>query len=135
MLLVLLSFGFFSCEERKVGNMPETPETKQVEKKPEPKGGEYSVQPLVMTGAKGSFKILPKAGYKINVEYPWKMKPGEKGVSVEDIKLDEKKAILELKIPKSLEKSTLSINASFSVCNDDKCMIYRDEKLKVAQAP
>jgi len=87
-----------------------------------------------------TFEIRPADGLKINREYPvWSLQLDDSNpIEMEkrsfdrnDFDLDEGKAAATttLTIPESGEK-TLSGTANFSVCNDERCHVLRDEPVR-----
>lgn len=91
--------------------------------------------------------VVPGANLKINLEYPWKITFEEvEGLSLgttvlnrEALQLTEARATIPLEVTAE-EAGDYTLNAvgNFSVCNDDRCDILRDEALqftvKVQQA-
>lgn len=123
---------FVGCQERTVGIAKKSTAIEPKSSAPKNKGGEFRTTAI----SANTFAITPKSGFKINVEYPWKMASLEGGVDVGEIKLDDGKATIGIKIPKEMDpKKDLKVKGSFSVCNDEKCLIYRDEELTLKQAP
>ncbi|RDV39114.1 hypothetical protein DV096_00650 [Bradymonadaceae bacterium TMQ3] len=91
--------------------------------------------------------VVPGANLKINLEYPWKitfeevegLQLGTTVLNREALQLSEARATIPLEV--SAEQPgdyTLNAVGNFSVCNDDRCDILRDEALqftvKVQQA-
>jgi hypothetical protein len=82
-------------------------------------------------------EITPKAGYKMNVEFPVKVKLTKKdGIKAKpqfglaDAELSEK--MLRFKVPYTAEKAgqiDIESLADFSVCNAQSCKLVRGEKI------
>ena len=133
--LAAICFLFLvGCQERQVGTPTKSTATGTQKIAPKSKGGEFRVLSVV---SDNTFAITPKPGFKINVEYPWKMAALDGDVKVGEIKLDEKKATIGIQLPKEMvdQKKDFKVKGSFSVCNDEKCLIYTDEELKLTQVP
>ncbi len=138
----LLKFGVFlicialcfGCEERKVGTAVKStakgPGETEIKATSKSEGGQFRTSVI----SSSAFTITPKSGFKINLEYPWKMSALSPGVNVGEIKLDEETATIGIELPKETleQKKDFKIKGSFSVCNDEKCLIYRDEEIKLS---
>lgn len=136
--ILLLSF---SCSERKVSSPTKKADSVAPTKAGEPpppknqesESKEYKVVAMQAGAEKATFKIIPNPGFKINVDFPWKFKFNEKQVTPlnsENIKLDEKSANITLPLINPATGPLEGIG-NFSVCNDEKCLIYRDETLQI----
>lgn len=83
--------------------------------------------------------VVPGPNLKINLEYPWKIEFEEvEGLSLattllkrEALSLSEERATIPLDISaEAAGDYTLNARGNFSVCNDDRCDILRDEALQ-----
>ena len=88
--------------------------------------------------AKVELAITPADGLKINKDFPWSLEfsetPGvqlaQKSISKAQIDLDDSKATIPVMLEASAAGAhTLEASADFSVCNDTKCYVIRDERL------
>jgi hypothetical protein len=82
--------------------------------------------------------ITPGDGLKINKEFPWKfefsapegVQLAQKQVAGAQIDLAESKATIPMHLEASQAgKHSLDATADFSVCNDTKCWVIRDQKV------
>ena len=99
--------------------------------------------PDVHVGEEGKLqvRITPGTGFKINKEYPWKIKvDGTELVSVSNTEFDKTKftlsdSVAEFSVDCQAEAAgdhKLSATANFSVCNDNVCKNFRDEPIEIA---
>lgn len=132
--------------------MPGCKETRQIDTKnasaqsPEPStksaDKKYSVEVPAAQEGGAHFAVKPASGFKINLEYPWKVEfkttqHGELTRNVvkrgDGITLDESEARVDVPLDfKGGESTTVEAVASFSVCNDDVCKNYRDEPMMLS---
>lgn len=106
--------------------------------------GRYSVvspKSAVEVGKTGTinFAVKPSGGLKINHDFPWKVTfEDAEGVEIASRTVGGSKIELaddEATIPVQLRANTagehrLAATGSFSVCNDTKCYVMRDEKVE-----
>lgn len=99
--------------------------------------------PAAKAGSKAEMKVVIKAatGYKWNMEYPaaFKVATVPAGVKLDKAEFEtaafqakEKGPEATLAIPfEAVSPGTASLEgtANFSVCNDDACLVYRNEKV------
>lgn len=125
-------------------------ETRQVDTKassdaPEPlvksAGKKYSVVVPEAATETPHFEVKPASGFKINLEYPWKVefKSASKGelsktiVKKDDgIALDESRARIDVPFKAAPGAVEVEAVASFSVCNENVCKNYRDEPIMLS---
>lgn len=99
------------------------------------------------TASQVDLGVVPGANLKINLEYPWKitfeevegLRLGTTVLNREALQLSEARATIPLEVTAEQPGDyTLNAVGNFSVCNDDRCDILRDEALqftvKVQQA-
>jgi hypothetical protein len=96
--------------------------------------------PQLQAGAEESVQVVirPGRGLKINEDFPWQFRFSavdglglqETTVSQDGIRLEEMAATIALPLGE-LRPGTYTIEATgnFSVCNDDRCDILRNERL------
>lgn len=94
------------------------------------------------TTATGQLVLTPKAPFKCNLEYPYKLKltaPG--GVALEkaevtkpDMSVDAKQVAIPVKYTVPEQQQELEGQLAFSVCTDDKCLIERVQLKMTTQA-
>lgn len=92
---------------------------------------------------KATLKITPKAGFKINTEYPWKAAlTAPEGITLKSAafgkdtwSLDNKAASLEIPVQASAAgEKTIEGKLNFSICDDSRCEVFRDEAVKIKVA-
>jgi hypothetical protein len=103
----------------------------------------YEIAPVSVQGTVGQEVELPiviqaRPGYKVNKDFPWRFvlesTPSLTAVTGEltatDVDLQELKAVIpaRVKVAQSGEH-TGEVTANFSICNDDVCKFYRNEKI------
>ncbi|RAL23694.1 hypothetical protein DL240_05920 [Lujinxingia litoralis] len=108
------------------------------------RAGNYRVEapaaPLTV-GAESTAElaVVPGPNLKINLEYPWKIEFEEvEGLTMattllnrQALQLSEERATIPLRLtPSAAGEYTLKARGNFSVCNDDRCDILRDEALQ-----
>lgn len=116
------------------------------------RAGNYRVESpaeAIVAGAASevALAVVPGPNLKINLEYPWKITFEEvEGLSLattllnrDALQLTEERALIPLEVTaEQAGDYTLDAVGNFSVCNDDRCDILRDEALqftvKVRQA-
>lgn len=85
------------------------------------------------------FQVKPASGLKINHEYPWKVtfegaeavEVASKTVGRSQIELEDDAATIPVQLRANAEGThTLAAKGSFSVCNDTKCWVMRDESVE-----
>jgi hypothetical protein len=94
------------------------------------------------------FEVKPASGLKINHDYPWKVsfesaegvEIASKTVGGSKIELADEAATIPVQLRASAAgEHKLAARGSFSVCNDTKCYVMRDEavefELAAADAP
>ncbi len=104
-------------------------------------GKKYSLEIPETLGETPHFAVKPASGFKINLEYPWKVefkaaKNAELARTVvkrdDGIALDESRARIDVPVSASRESVEVEAIASFSVCNENVCKNYRDEPIKLS---
>jgi len=103
----------------------------------------YTIPAITVEAALGAEVEVPvviksKPGFKINKEFPWRFEVHSEGeiesvrseFNAEDIELSEHEA----RVPASIKVSQPgshegTIIGNFSICNDDICKFYRNEKI------
>ena len=85
--------------------------------------------------------VTPVEGFKINKRFQWSFDfhphdaidvPVSK-VAMEGVTLDDARATVPLNVTaKSAGEHTLSATANFSICNEDKCELYRSHEITFA---
>lgn len=85
------------------------------------------------------FAVKPSGGLKINHDYPWKVtfedvegvEIASKTVGSSKIELADEQATIPVQLrANAAGNHKLSATGSFSVCNDTKCYVMRDEKVE-----
>lgn len=154
-IFALFVVAIAGCDQQKSGPVAESPqdgepeakttqEAPPSEPKPTPKtdalyesaGPDQPVTVAESTEVK--LQIRPAEGFKINKRFSWKFDfESNDGVDVETasvgkdaIELEESGASIPVKIKaKTAGDHRLVATADFSVCNDSKCELYRDESV------
>lgn len=143
MLLSLVKLT--ACDQPKSGPVqPEAIEpTQAVAQKTATTGDLFSAQGPQTSVAVGSatpieLSVTPSAGFKINKLYTWSFEfhPNDAvdfastSVKMDGITLDDARATIPLSVTaKRAGDHVLTATANFSVCNDDKCELYRDREV------
>lgn len=141
------------CDQQKSGPVATSPEANTnaaaLEQTPSPAGTElfatvgHGAAIPIGTAADVEFGITPSDGFKINKEYPWSFEfhPHDavqftsSSIAMESLKLDDARATIPAKITASKPgEHTLTATGNFSVCNDDKCELYRNREVTFKMA-
>ena len=139
-ILVTSSLALSACKEtreidtRSASSEAPEPLVKSAAKK-------YSVEIPETLGVEPHFSVKPASGFKINLEYPWKVE-FKKATNAElerklvkrddGITLDEARARIDVPVSESGENVEVEAIASFSVCNENVCKNYRDEPIMLS---
>ncbi len=100
-----------------------------------------AVTVAVGSKAEGAITITPASGYKINEMYPWSvdLKGGENLTVAESLKKDawslskEKASVTFPVEAKAAGEGELTASVKFSICNEEKCELFKkDVSIKVA---
>lgn len=102
----------------------------------------YTVEPIVVSGRSGEDVEVPvvirsNPGFKINKDFPWKIKvPSTEALLAESAELDssainlgetEARGVVRVKPTAGTHQG--KVIADFSICNDDVCKFYRDTEI------
>ncbi len=89
----------------------------------------------------GQLVLTPKAPFKCNMEYPYKLKVSAASVELAkaeivkpDIAVDTKQVTVPVEYKMPTEPQAIDALLAFSVCTDDKCLIERTQLKLTAQA-
>lgn len=102
----------------------------------------YTVEPIVVNGKTGEDVEVPvvirsNPGFKINKDFPWKIKvPSSEQLLAESAELDasaielgETQARGVVRVKPTAGTHQGKVIADFSICNDDVCKFYRDTEI------
>lgn len=141
-LLAILFIGLVGCEREELDATAQ-PAEPAAEAVAVDKSDQYTVQVLEGELGVGDFEtllvqVLPGPGLEINLEFPWAVRLGQvEGLEFEaaEIKRDELDLTVErAQLPVKLKADQAGVyeveaRADFSVCNEERCDILRDEPL------
>lgn len=90
----------------------------------------------------GRLLLTPKAPFKCNLEYPYKLKVeapavvelANKEITKPQMKVDAKQVSIPVAYKMPTDAQTIDGHLAFSVCTDDKCLIERIQLKMTAQA-
>lgn len=90
---------------------------------------------------KGQLVLTPKAPFKCNLEYPYKLKVSAQNVALvkpeitkPEIAVDAKQVVIPVEYTMPSEAQEIDGHLAFSVCTDDKCLIERTQLKLTARA-
>ena len=90
---------------------------------------------------KGELVLIPKAPFKCNIEYPYKLKVTAQAVGLTkaevtkpDIAVDAKRVVIPVTYTMPASPQVIDGHLAFSVCTDDKCLIERTQLKMTTQA-
>lgn len=102
----------------------------------------YTVEPIVVSGKSGEDVEVPvvirsNPGFKINKDFPWKIKvPSSEALLADSAELDassielgETQARGVVRVKPTAGTHQGKVIADFSICNDDVCKFYRDTEI------
>lgn len=97
----------------------------------------YPTQENKSGAIKQSIKIIAKSGYKVNTDFPARIKinPAKKlKFTANELngELKDKKLVYTVDFEAPLGTHQISATADFSICDDSSCQLYRGEKLSWA---
>jgi hypothetical protein len=83
---------------------------------------------------KGQLVLTPKAPFKCNVEYPYKLKVTAQAVVLSksevtkpDVAVDVKQVVIPVEYTIPAQPQVIDGHLAFSVCTEDKCLIERTQ--------
>lgn len=151
--LIAATLASVGCDQNKSGPVATPADTEEtanpVDEPPLPRGTEL----FATAGPEGpvptntptdvALNIKPSAGFKINKRYDWSFEfhPHD-AVTLENpkiegdaLQLEDGQATIPVKVTAaSAGEHTLKATGNFSVCNDDKCELYRDREVTFKMA-
>lgn len=93
------------------------------------------------TTATGQLVLTPKAPFKCNLEYPYKLKVAAPGVplakaevTTPDMNVDATQVVIPVQYTVPAQQQEIDAQLAFSVCTDDKCLIERAQLKLTTQA-
>ena len=90
----------------------------------------YPSKPLNSTQGQQTIKVIPKPGYKVNLDFPHRIKvaPSETlKIEKPNLKgeITQKQLHYKVNVEGKNGKHSLQAKADFSICNESMCKLYR----------
>lgn len=144
-LIAMMLFVAIGCEREELDATAVAPASEgavEAQDKSD-KSDQYRVQVMEAEPVAGEFEtvfvqVLPGPNLEINLEFPWAVRLGEveglefepPALQREDLDLSVERAQVPVRL-KAAQAGVYEVEAraDFSVCNDDRCDILRDEPL------